>query len=312
MKHLKSPQGPVAVIGAGVTGASWAGLFAAHGRRVHLFDSDKTKLDQGNIKALQYAAFLADQHLTDNAMDKGKVRPLTVLSEAVQEACFVQECVFETYEAKQAVFKAIDRHAPQEAIIATSSSGLSISKIQIATRFPDRCVAGHPYNPPHLIPLVEVAPGKRTSQDTVEMTCAFYLSVGKTPVKLTRDIPGYLANRMSAALWREAINLVLDGVATVEDVDKAISLGPGLRWAVMGPHLLYHLGGGKGGIEYHTKHLRATKEGMLRDLKDWKTFPPQVSETLAKGLPGVDKIEDLSEQRDQKLLEIIRALHKRK
>lgn len=312
MGKADTPEGPVAVAGAGVTGASWAGLFAAYGREVRIHDRDSKRLDQGLKKARKFLKFLVDRGMADT--DKAKqglaaLTPFTEIPPAVQGACFIQECVFETYEAKQAVFKEMDAVAPRSAVFATSSSGLSISKIQSAVQYPERCVAGHPYNPPHLVPLVEVAPGKRTTAQNTEKACAFYESVGKCPVRLTRDIPGYLANRMSAALWREAINLVLDGVATVEDVDKAISLGPGLRWAVMGPHLLYHLGGGQGGIRYHTEHLKATKEGMLKDLRDWKTFPPKVSETLAKGLPDLDKIETLAEERDEKLVKIIQTLH---
>lgn len=296
------------MVGAGLTGASWAALFAAHGRKVRIYDRDSEKLEQGIANAHKFAQFLTEYNL-GSTKNVQMVASCPDLSTAVQDVCFVQECVFENYGAKQAVFKDIDQHAPEEAIIATSSSGLSIGKIQTAARYPERCVAGHPYNPPHLVPLVEVAPGKLTSPETVERAAAFYESVGKTPVKLTRDIPGYLANRMSAALWREAINLVLDGVATVEDVDKAVSMGPGLRWAVMGPHMLYHLGGGKGGIKYHTAHLKETKEGMLRDLKDWKTFPQGVTETLANGLPAVDDIEGLARERDEKLVEIMRVLN---
>lgn len=123
-----------------------------------------------------------------------------------------------------------------------------------------------------------------------------------------RDIPGYLANRMSAALWREAINLVLDGVATVEDVDHAIAWGPGLRWAVMGPHLIYHLGGGKGGIRYHMDHLADTKETILKDLNDWKIFPEKALEVLSAGLPDSPETDHLSAERDRKLRRIIQSL----
>jgi 3-hydroxyacyl-CoA dehydrogenase len=132
--------------------------------------------------------------------------------------------------------------------------------------------------------------------------------MGKTPVVLKRESPGYLANRMAAALWREAINLVLDGVASVADVDNAIRLGPGLRWAVMGPHLLYHLGGGEGGIRYHVEHLRAAKEEMWKDMNDWKRMPEMTAEALERGLPELGEIAALAQKRDEALVRVIQAL----
>jgi len=138
----------------------------------------------------------------------------------------------------------------------------------------------------------------------------FYERLGKAPVVLKREVPGYLANRLSAALWREAINLVLDGVASVTDVDRAIHLGPGLRWSVMGPHLLYHLGGSEGGIRRHIEHLRASKEAMWQDMNDWKSMPRATTEALEQGLPGLDEIATLAQERDQALVRVIKALDK--
>lgn len=304
-------SGPVAVIGVGLTGASWAALFASYGRQVRLHDRDPQRLATGLERARQQVQFLIDHDMVDPERAKAGMRsmkPCEALSEAVEGVVFVQEAVFESYEAKEEVFKAVDRYAPRHALIATSSSGLSISRIQKATRHPDRCLAGHPFNPPHLIPLVEVAPGEQTAVEAVEAARRFYESVGKVPVVLKREVPGYLANRMSAALWREAINLVLDGVASVADVDRAIHLGPGLRWAVMGPHLLYHLGGGRGGIRYHIEHLRTAKEAIWRDLRDWKTMPRDTVEVLERGLPPIEELAGLARRRDEALVRIIKAL----
>lgn len=306
-------DGPIGVIGAGVTGASWAALFAAHGRPVLLHDVDPERSASGIEHARAYIRFLLDHAMADPDQVEAGVRALrscATLAEAVKEAAFIQEAVFESYEVKRAVFEAVDQHAPRQALIATSSSGLSISRIQTATRYPDRCLAGHPYNPPHLIPLIEIAPGTHTAPEAVEAARRFYESIGKAPVVLKRDVPGYLANRMSAALWREAINLVLDGVASVADVDRAIHLGPGLRWAVMGPHLLYHLGGGEGGIRYHIEHLRAAKEAMWRDMADWKTIPSETAEALEQGLPGPTEFVDLAQERDETLVRVIKALRR--
>ena len=184
-----------------------------------------------------------------------RMRALTDPAETFAGVSHVQECVTEDLAVKRAVFRLAAEHAPADALLATSSSGLSISQIQEDVPGPERCLAAHPYNPPHLVPLVELAPGALTAPETIERARAFYRSVGKTPVVVHRDVPGYIGNRLSAALWREAVELVRSGVASVEEVDSAVRNGPGLRWAVMGPHLLYHLGGGAGGIRGHLEHL---------------------------------------------------------
>jgi len=227
----------------------------------------------------------------------------------------VQECVREELTLKREVFAAIGAAAPADALICTSSSGLSISDIQTAAAHPERCLAAHPYNPPHLVPLVELAPGALTSPEAMERASAFYTSVSKEPVTLTRDLPGYISNRLSAALWREAVDLVLRGVASVADVDRAVSNGPGLRWAAMGPHLLYDLGGGEDGIGGHLEHLAGVKEGMLRDLATWTTFPPDTAETLAAGLAaekGARTYDELVAERDALLVEYLRARRERR
>jgi 3-hydroxyacyl-CoA dehydrogenase len=193
--------------------------------------------------------------------------------------------VREDIAVKRELFALADELTPEDALIATSSSGLSISEIQTAAARPRRTLAAHPYNPPHLVPLVELAPGSLTAPETMQRARSFYGSVGKEPVVLSRDIPGYIVNRISAALWREAVELVRAGVVSVADLDRAVCTGPGLRWAAMGPHLIYDLGGGREGIRGHVDHLAAVKEGMLRDLATWVTFPADTAEVLAEGLP---------------------------
>ena len=214
---------------------------------------------------------------------------------------------------KREVFAAVDAAAPADALICTSSSGLSISDIQTAAAHPERCLAAHPYNPPHLVPLVELAPGALTAPEAMERAAAFYAAVGKVPVKLTRDLPGYLANRLSAALWREAVDLVLRGVATVDDVDKAVSCGPGLRWAAMGPHLLYDLGRRRRG---HPRPRRAPgrRQGghAARPRRPGRTFPPETGEALEAGLAaekGARTYDELVAERDALLVAYLRARH---
>jgi 3-hydroxyacyl-CoA dehydrogenase len=308
-----------AVVGAGLTGSSWAGLFAAHGVEVRLTDRDPLVLESGLRRAQAAARFLGEQGLADrDGVERGLdlLRPAAGLEEALPGAQLVQEAVREDMGSKREVFRRVARLVP-EALIATSSSGLSITEIQQAAEPPGLCLAAHPYNPPHLIPLVELAPGELTSPEALPRAAAYYRSVGKEPVVLKRDIPGYIGNRLAAALWREAIELARSGVATVEDIDRAVRLGPGFRWAVMGPHLLYDLGGGRAGIAGHLDHLGGIKVGILRDLATWTEFPDGTGPLLEEGLQaekqappygGAQGLEELESLRDRGLAQLLKAL----
>ena len=304
----------VAVVGAGHTGASWAGLFAAHGHSVTVYDTQETVALRGIERARDAARFLLANDLAEETAGREGIRDLAVassLEEAVADAELVQECVPDDISLKRAVFATLSRVAPEEALIATSSSGLSIGAIQRDAHLPGRTLAAHPYNPPHLIPLVELAAGALTDPASIDRAAHFYRALGKEVVVVNGDVPGYIANRLSAALWREAIDLVRTGVATVEDVDRAVRTGPGLRWAAMGPHLIYHLGGGPAGIRGHIAHLTATKEGMLRDLATWTTFPAETAELLERGLEAETEgrsLEELEAQRDEALVALLKAL----
>jgi carnitine 3-dehydrogenase len=314
MERYKPEEGPIAVIGAGMVGASWAGLFAAHGRQVRLFDNDLQNLTAGVEHAKAHADFLVQHDMTDSNLAKTGLKSLSStldLTQAVTGTSIIQEAVVEDLKVKKAVFKEVDRYAPRNALIITSSSGLSISQMQSTTQHPERCLAGHPYNPPHLIPLVEIAPGEKSSPEAVEAARRFYEGLGKVPIVLRREIPGYLANRMSAALWREAVNLSMQDVASVEDIDKAIRYGPGLRWSVIGPNLTYHLGGGKGGIRHHTQHLLNVKEKIWEDLDDWKSFPLPALDILEAGLPDPKTFASLARERDERLMRVIKSLQDR-
>jgi carnitine 3-dehydrogenase len=318
MEAASTQSEPVAVVGAGLTGGSWAGLFAAAGLAVRIHDVDAGRLAGALERAAAAARFLVAHGLAEAEAAERGLAHLTAtadLSEALDGVSHVQECVREDLALKREAFAAIGAAAPAGALICTSSSGLSISDIQTAAARPERCLAAHPYNPPHLVPLVELAPGALTAPEAMRRAAAFYSSVGKEPVTLTRDVPGYISNRLSAALWREAVDLVLRGVATVDDVDRAVRYGPGLRWAAMGPHLLYDLGGGEEGIRGHLEHLAGVKEGMLRDLATWTTFPPETADALAAGLAAEKSqrsYEELVNERDALLVEYVRAQRERR
>jgi 3-hydroxyacyl-CoA dehydrogenase len=187
-----------------------------------------------------------------------------------------------------------------------------MTEIQKVANKPERCIIAHPFNPPHLMPLVEVVPGKQTSERTAKKVCDFFIRLGKVPVLLKKEVPGYIANRLSAALWREAIDLVSNDVATVEDVDKALSAGPGLRSALMGPHMTYHLGGEKGGIEYFVDHLGPAFESWWRFMNTWTSIPHSSVKKVIDGVRhemGTNTLEDMVRWRDDKLIELLRIIY---
>ncbi|HHY96025.1 MAG TPA: hypothetical protein GX513_13600, partial [Firmicutes bacterium] len=196
-------------------------------------------------------------------------------------------------------------------LLASSSSGLLMTEIQKVTRHPERCLIAHPINPVYLIPLVELVPGERTSPEALAAAKGFLEGLGKVPVILRREVPGYLENRITAALWREAIDLVHQGVASVEDVDKTIWAGPGLRYALMGPHLIYHLGGGPGGIRHFVEHLHPAFQQWWSDMSTWTSIPEGAVESLEQGLQEVmagRSYQEMVAWRDGMLVKMLKLL----
>ncbi|WP_326948126.1 3-hydroxyacyl-CoA dehydrogenase NAD-binding domain-containing protein [Amycolatopsis sp. NBC_01307] len=260
----------VAVVGTGVIGASWAGLFLAHGHDVVATDPAS-----GAEERLRSAL---------EGVSTDRLRFVDDAGEAAAAADFVQENGPEREDVKHALFGVLDEAARPDVILASSSSGLLPSVIaRGCPRHPERVVIGHPFNPPHLIPLVEVVPGRDTAPEVVDRAVEFYTSVGKRPIRLTRELPGHVANRLQAALWQEAYSLVERGVATVADIDTAIAYGPGLRWAVLGPFVNQHLSGGAGGLAHVLRHLGPPTEEWWRDLGQVH-LTPELAETLISGV----------------------------
>ncbi len=301
-------------MGTGLIGASWAAFFASRGMRVKMFDPDPAALDRAVRMASERLAFLRDQGLTDDRTgDETKLlTPVASLEEAAAEAQWVQESAAEDYLVKHEVYRALDAGTAPDVILASSSSGLLMTEIQKATTRPERCLIAHPFNPPHLVPLVELVPGRLTSPVVMTEATLFFEELGKLPVVLKKEVPGHIANRLAAALWREAIDLVLAGVATVRDIDRAVCGGPGLRWALMGPHLTYHLGGGDGGIDHFIDHLGPAFESWWEDMAAWKRLPRQAKELLAQGLR--EELQErspaeLARWRDHKLVHLIKDIH---
>jgi carnitine 3-dehydrogenase len=296
----------VAVVSTGVIGASWAAHFLARGLEV--IATDPAPGAEERLRA-DVAAHWPSLTPVDGASPEA----LTFIpdpAEAVADADFVQENGPEREDVKHALFAALDAAARPDVVLASSSSGLLPSVIaRGAPKHPERVLVGHPFNPPHLIPLVEVVPGERTSEEAAEKAMAFYTAVGKSPIRLRQELPGHVANRLQAALWQEAYSLVERGVASVADIDTAISQGPGLRWAVLGPFLNQDLSGGPGGIAHILEHLGPPTERWWRDLRS-VTLTPELVGKLVAGvadeLADVDRA-DLAERRDAVLNALLAA-----
>ncbi|UUC53016.1 3-hydroxyacyl-CoA dehydrogenase NAD-binding domain-containing protein [Pseudomonas citronellolis] len=272
----------VAVLGAGVIGASWAALFLASGRDVAVFDPAEGMEDEVREYVKNAWPTLVELGLVKEGAP-GELSFHRNAADAVKHADFIQESVPERIRIKHALYAEIEPLLKAGAIVASSASGLPLSEMQAGWRDPSRLVLGHPFNPPHLIPLVEVMGNQRTAQDAVEGAERFYEQVGKVTIRVHREVPGHVANRLQAALWREAIHLVKIGAASVEDVDTAVWAGPGLRWAAMGPTLLFHLGGGPGGLESFCQKYAESFHRWWDDLGD----PRLDAETAALLVQGV-------------------------
>jgi carnitine 3-dehydrogenase len=261
---LRPLSGRIAVVGTGVIGASWTAYFLAKG-----FDIAATDPADGAEQRLRtlvdgFWPTLEHMGLAENA-SRSRLRVHPDIERAVEGCVFIQENGPERVDVKRALLARISAAAPPDSLIATSSSGILISDIQDAATNPERVLLGHPFNPPHLIPLVEVVGGHLTSEDAIERALAFYRSIGKKPIHIRREVKGHVANRLQAALWREAFYLVQQGIASVEEIDTAIAYGPGLRWALLGPFLNLHLSGGAGGITHVLEHLGPSMESYWRD-----------------------------------------------
>jgi len=303
----------VACVGVGTIGHSWATLFAIKGCNVTVYDVNQDLLRSAMERIRASAAFLAEKGLVAQKDAEASLKRIKVaanMSECVSGADYVQESAFESYDVKRQVYSEVDR-LNDSAIIATSSSGLLMTEIQKAARKPERCIVAHPWNPPLLLRLVELVPGEKTGQETVQTTYEFMEKLGKIPVVVRKEVPGFIGNRLQAALWREALNLVNSGVASVEDVDRACWAGPGSRWAIMGPFLTLHLGGGPGGLRHHIDTIQHGFNEYWKSMDDWKLIPYHAAKKAIEGveqLPKVKekKLEELVKWRDEKLVEILR------
>lgn len=302
----------VACVGAGIIGHSWTTLFATHGLEVILQSRTSSRLRWALEQIKSNLNFLTSKGLLDSRDALSRIRMTTSVSDAINDVDYVQESTAENYEVKKSIFKQMDAKADENVILASSSSALLMTEIQKSTKKPQRCMIVHPWNPPHILPLVELVGGKATSKETIEMVRKFMLELGKNPVIVRKEVPGHIANRLQAAVLREAIDLVDQGVASVEDIDMALSTGPGLRWALMGPFLTHHLGGG--GIDRYFKAYRESLTSRWRTMATWTSIPNSAAKKVVEGVKQMHIIrsknmDEMLRWRDSKLVELIRLLY---
>ena len=298
----------IAIVGTGVIGASWAAEFLAKGFDVVATDPGPNA--EANLRKYIEGAWPA---LTAFGLAKGASRDrlsFTLdMKAALSDADLVQENGPERKDFKIQLFADMDAATPPDSLIASSSSGLTMSVMQSACKRPERCVIGHPFNPPHMIPLVEVVGGERTSPEAVQRAIQFYSSIGKKPIHLRKEVVGHVANRLQAAIYREVVNLIHLGVLDVADADVAVCWGPGLRWGVMGPNLLFHLGGGQGGIQHFMDHLSGPLASWWKDLGNFNEWPDGVKEVIVDGVRAEAdgrSVDELAQMRDEVLLELVK------
>jgi carnitine 3-dehydrogenase len=294
----------IAVVGCGVVGESWSALFLAHNYDVYAWDPDPKVRAEFATRLARPLAQLAE--LDPTLTSQGTLRVTETVEEAVERAVLIQENAPEKIPLKHALYTQIERVAATTAIIASSTSSLTWSELSTGMQRPRRLITAHPFNPPHLIPLVELF---GVDNDVLSHAEVIYRNLDRSPVRLKKDAVGHIANRLSSALWREAVHLVAEGIADVTDIDRALVDGPGLRWSVIGAHMVYHLGGGAGGIQHYLEHLGPSQ------VRRWGTLgTPQltaaVQERLVAGIAAESagrSVAELEQARDAELIRILRT-----
>lgn len=308
----------VAVYGTGLIGSAWGVDFLRNDCNVFFYDLDDEKLAAAKQSLQEYFDFLMQAGvMTEETVAACMARAVftTDVKTAVEDTVFIQENGPERIAIKQSIIADIERYCPDSAVIGSSTSGLLISDIAANAKHPERIVGGHPYNPVYLIPLVELSKGEKTSQASIDAAVAFYRSVGKEPIVLQKECPGFISNRIQMAINREAYDLVYRGVCSVEDVDRAVTFGPGLRWAIIGPHLVNQLTGGKGGFRFTAEVFAPVTKAWLEDMARWTEAPEEYTEIAIQGIademahrePGTGQTdEELIAYRNKGLVELLK------
>src|SRR6476646_3692657 len=297
----------VAIVGTGVIGASWAAQYLARGFDV--VATDPAPNAESNLRKYVDEAW---EQLEEIGLSAGASRDrlsfTTDMKKALSKADLVQENGPERPDFKMKLFADMDEATPADSIIASSSSGITPSVMQSGCKRPERILIGHPFNPPHIIPLVEVVGGAKTSPEAIQQAMRFYASIGKKPIHLRKELPGHVANRLQAALYREMLYLIEQGVLSVEEADDAVCYGPGLRWGVMGQSLQWHLGGGAGGIEHFMEHLMDPLQGMMKVLGN-PQITPELKQTVVEGAireAGGRSVDQLAQEENHVIIGLLK------
>src|SRR5215472_10315050 len=303
----------IGLIGTGVIGASWTALYLAKGLQV--VATDVAPNAEAALRKFVETAWPALKRLgLAPGASQSNLKFTAALAQAVANADLVQENGPERIDFKQKLYGQLDELLPADVIVASSSSGLKMSDIQLGAKsHPERCVIAHPFNPPHLIPLTEIVGGAKTSEATIRRAEEFYTSIGQRTVRVNKEMPGHVANRLQSALMREVYYLVAEGVVSAADVDTALSWGPGLRWGVMGALMLNHLGGGPGGIEHFIQQFAGPVTAWWKTLGS-PVLTPEVQKKLIESVHsevGSRTIDELAAERDEVLLGLIELRTKR-
>src|SRR6476469_416017 len=298
----------IAIVGTGVIGASWAAEYLARGFDV--IATDPAPNAEANLRKYVDEAW---KDLTNIGLSKVASRDRLTFTpnskEALSKADFVQENGPERPDFKMKLFAQMDDAAPIDSIIASSSSGITPSVMQTNCKHPERVLVGHPFNPPHIVPLVEVVGGTKTSPEAIQQAISFYASIGKKPIHLKKELPGHVANRFQAALYREMLYIIEQGILSVEDTDAAVSYGPGLRWGVMGQSLQWHLGGGAGGIQHFMEHLMDPLTGMMKALGT-PNITPELKQKVVDGVMREAEnrsVDELAQEENEVIIELLRS-----
>ncbi len=313
---MTAPSGSsarVAILGAGAIGRGWAALCVSAGWECALFDTDVQAGDKAVAEIARRARALAALGRAPAATVEQGLRRVKLgrsLLQACGDADWVIEAVPEDLKVKQRLFENLSQIVRPETVVTSSSSGLPITEIAARNRDPQHCLVAHPLNPPELIPLVEVVPGKFTAPSAVEDVRRWLRALGRIPIVLKREVPGNAVGRIAAAVWRECIDLVLSGVMDVDDIDRAVSLGPGLGWAAAGPHLTYHLGAGDEGVKRFLEQLLQSFESWWASLAQWTRLEQEQVQALTAQIERAygGKLDVIREARDRRVAAILQAL----
>ena len=300
----------VAVIGGGLIGMSWASLFLARGMEVVVVEPRP----EGEAQLRRFVADAWPKLRALGLTTNDDLRHAQVISacNSLSGIDFVQENGPDRLAVKHQLIRQLEDVIAPDVVIASSTSSLLASDLQSAALHPQRILVGHPMNPPHLVPMVELVPGRQTSEESLQTAEVFYRQMERITIRVQKEVVGHLANRLTAALYREAVYLAAEGIASVADIDKAITCGPGMRWALTGPHLTYHLGGGAGGYRHYLDHLGPTQEARWRELGSPR-LTEEVKAALVAGMEeelGNQDREALVQRRDDALVELCKLKQK--